>query len=90
MPRFPRGGCGFPGSEWQTWTTVTKAGVNRTAGPHVLRIKMDTNGSTGYVGKFNWIRISIGAATAATATSAPTPIFANHVTDEEQELDLLT
>ena len=43
---------------WQNWTTLTKTGVNLTAGAHVLRLKMDTNGSTGYVANFNWIRIS--------------------------------
>ena len=44
---------------WQTWMTVTKTGVNLTAGLHVLRLKMDTDGSSGYVGNFNWIRVSM-------------------------------
>jgi hypothetical protein len=42
---------------WQNWTTVSKTGINLTAGVHVLRPKMDAIGSTGYVGTFNWIRI---------------------------------
>jgi O-glycosyl hydrolase len=43
---------------WQNWATVTKTGVNLATGVHVLRLKMDAQGPSGYVGGFNWIRIS--------------------------------
>jgi O-glycosyl hydrolase len=43
---------------YQKWMTVTKTGVNLTPGLHVLRLRMDANGSSGSVGNFNWIRIS--------------------------------
>jgi len=42
---------------WQSWTTVTRTGVALTAGPHVLRLVMDTNGTNGAVGNFNWIDV---------------------------------
>jgi hypothetical protein len=39
---------------WQTWTTVSKSGINLSAGKHVIRVRMDTNGTSGSVGNFNW------------------------------------
>src|SRR5581483_5656936 len=42
---------------WQSWTTVTRTGVALTAGPHVLRLVMDTNGTNGAFGNFNWIDV---------------------------------
>lgn len=50
---------------WQTWTTVRKSGINLSAGPHVLRLAMDTNGSsTGAVGNFNYVRLAGGTLSA--------------------------
>ena len=46
---------------WQTWTTVSKSGVSLTAGTHVLRLKMDANGTTGSVGNFNWLKLTPNA-----------------------------
>ena len=43
---------------WQNWTTVTKTGVALSAGTHVLRLRMDANGSTGSVGNFNWLKLT--------------------------------
>ena len=43
---------------WQNWTTVTKTGINLSSGTHVLRLRMDANGSTGSVGNFNWFKLS--------------------------------
>jgi N-acetyl-anhydromuramyl-L-alanine amidase AmpD len=42
---------------WQTWTTVSRSNVNLAAGKHVLRLRMDANGSTGSVGNFNWLKL---------------------------------
>ena len=42
---------------YQKFTDVNGTSVQLTAGLHVLRLRMDTNGSTGSVGNFNWIRI---------------------------------
>lgn len=42
---------------WQTWTTITKTGIALTAGSHVIRVVMDTNGGSGSVGNFNWLTI---------------------------------
>ena len=44
---------------WQSWQTVVKTGVSLSAGPQIIRVVMDTNGSsTNAVGNFNWLRIS--------------------------------
>jgi hypothetical protein len=41
---------------WQTWTSVFVPGIPISAGPHVFRLVMDTNGSTGYFGNINFMR----------------------------------
>ena len=40
---------------WQTWATLSKAGVSLAAGPQVLRIVMDANGASGSIGNMNAI-----------------------------------
>jgi hypothetical protein len=37
----------------QSWTTITTTGVSLAAGQHVIRVVMDANGATGWVGNFN-------------------------------------
>jgi len=44
---------------YQTWSSVFTPGIALGAGPHVLRIVFDTNGSTGYVGNLNYMRWTI-------------------------------
>ena len=41
--------------DWNSYRTVTKTGVNLTAGVHVLRLAFDANGDIGYVGNFERI-----------------------------------
>jgi len=40
---------------WGNWTTLTKTGVSMTAGQHVVRLVLDSNGATSMSGNFNWI-----------------------------------
>ena len=42
---------------WNTWRTVTKTGVALTAGPHVLRLVIDSNGPAGTAADVNWLAI---------------------------------
>jgi hypothetical protein len=42
---------------WQTWTTLTKTDVSLSAGTHVFRVVIDTNGTTGSVGNLNWFAV---------------------------------
>jgi hypothetical protein len=42
---------------WNTFQTVSKSGVRLTAGPHVLRLVLDTNGVEGIVADFDKITI---------------------------------
>jgi len=46
--------------DWNKYATVTKTGLNLSVGRHVLRLAFDANGSIGYVGNFNWLRIRPG------------------------------
>ncbi len=50
---------------WQTWTTITKTGVNLTSGQHVLRLVTDAGGMN-----YNWMNISGGIT--VTPTTPPT------------------
>ena len=50
---------------WNTWQTISTPGISLTTGTHVLRVVLDTMGSGGAVGGFNWFRL--------TTTSQPPP-----------------
>ena len=43
---------------WQSWTTIRRSGVSLAAGPQVWRLVMDTGGTTGGVGNFNFISVT--------------------------------
>jgi hypothetical protein len=43
---------------WQTWQTLTVAGVGLPAGIQTMRIVMDANGPGGYVGNINYVQLS--------------------------------
>ncbi|HEX8523355.1 MAG TPA: NPCBM/NEW2 domain-containing protein [Tepidisphaeraceae bacterium] len=46
-------------SAWQTYTTISKNGLNLPAGLHTLRLVMDSQGaSSGATGNFNWFKFS--------------------------------
>src|SRR5205823_4432604 len=55
---------------WQTWTTITKAGVPLTAGGHVVRVVEDTNGPNSF-GNFNWFSFAAEATPTPTVTVTP-------------------
>lgn len=54
---------------WDTWQTLTKAGLSLSAGQQVMRVALDTNGGQLYpaIANFNYFRI-----VAATANQPPT------------------
>ena len=43
---------------WWAWTTIRKTGVSLGAGQQTIRLVMDANGSTGFVGNINWFRLT--------------------------------
>jgi subtilisin family serine protease len=45
-------------SGWQTWQTVSSPPFAMTGGSHVLRVVMDSRGPNGYVGNFNYFRLT--------------------------------
>lgn len=66
---------------WQSWTTVRKSGVVLAAGAQVWRLAMDTNGATGAVGNFNYIRVTLrtsGTPYGGTAAAVPGTIQAEN------------
>ncbi len=65
------GSVAVPGTGgWQTWTTVTKTGVNFTPGTHVLRLYVDTAGyNIWYFNVYN--STSPTSTPGATAVGAP-------------------
>ena len=59
---------------WQTYQTVTAAGVQLSAGVHVMRLSLDAEGPQGGVANFNYISVTQGAT-----GSAPTGLLATAV-----------
>jgi hypothetical protein len=62
---------------WQSWLTISRGGIPLAAGPHVLRVVLDTNGATGWWGNLNSLRWTVGGATPPTSTpfgGTPAPI----------------
>ncbi|HWK11843.1 MAG TPA: carbohydrate-binding protein, partial [Vicinamibacterales bacterium] len=51
---------------WQSWRTITTAGIPMTPGLHVIRVVFDAAGTSGGVGNYNWFRVG----TATTGSSA--------------------
>jgi subtilisin family serine protease len=41
---------------WQTWRSVLLGGIPLSAGTHVMRVVIDTNGPLGYFGNLNYFR----------------------------------
>ena len=67
--------------DWQKWMTVRKSGVTLSAGQQVWRVVMDTNGATGAVGNFNYIRVTgstAGTPYGGTAVTLPGTIQAEN------------
>jgi subtilisin family serine protease len=63
---------------WQSWITISRRGIPLTAGPHVLRVVLDTNGATGWWGNLNSLRWTVSgapppASTPFGGTAAPIP-----------------
>ena len=45
---------------WQNWQTLSSS-ISLTAGQHVIQLYMDSAGSSGAVGNFNWFAVGSGA-----------------------------
>jgi Carbohydrate binding module (family 6) len=57
--------------DWQSWITVSRTGVALPAGLHVLRLVMDSDGSNGATGNFNWMRVVDGRTGSTPFTGTP-------------------
>ena len=43
---------------WQTWRTLTNNNIGLTAGPHIVKLVLDTSGPNGSVGNFNYFTLT--------------------------------
>lgn len=69
---------------WQTWQTISRAGINVSAGTHTLRIAYDTNGSSGRVGSLNWFQLV--NTSVAPVPAAPSGLAASAVSTSQINL----
>ena len=54
---------------WQVWQSLTVTGIPLTAGLHMMRVVIDTKGTTGFFGNLNYMRWTIpGVNTPPTVT----------------------
>ena len=74
---------------WQNWTTITKSNVTLTRGRHVLRLVMDSAGSTGAVGNFNFMTFTYSGPleTQAPFKGAPIVVGSTAVVIEAEDFD---
>jgi titin len=61
-----------------SWQTLTLPGVNLSAGTRAMRLVMDTGGSSGTVGNFNWLKFT--ANSVSNVPAAPTVLAAQGTT----------
>ena len=58
---------------WQSWQTISHAGIPLTAGPHVLRVVIDSNGASGYFGNLNYLRFTTPGINAPPSVQLTAP-----------------
>lgn len=58
---------------WQSWTTITKSGVNLSAGTQVWRVVFDSTGPSGAVGNLNFIQVTAGSGGGSSTPYGGTP-----------------
>jgi hypothetical protein len=56
---------------WQNWFTATRTGVPLSAGVQVMKLVMESDGFTGAVGNFNWIRFTLESAQSTPFSGTP-------------------
>jgi hypothetical protein len=61
---------------WQAWRTLTRSGVNLTAGRHVVRLVLDGAGPGGAIGNFNYL--TVAATPAVTTLNSAAATYVNN------------
>ena len=56
---------------WQNWTSTRKTGLQLAAGPHVVRLVIDSAVEGGDVGNVDWLKFTAAASTPTPPTPAP-------------------
>jgi len=58
---------------WDAWQTISTPGITLAAGRHVVRVVLDTIGTGGAVGGFNWFRFTIASSVTPNTAFGGTP-----------------
>ena len=58
---------------WQTWQTISRPGIQLTAGTHLLRLVVDSISSTGFFGNLNYLRWTTPGINSAPQVSLTSP-----------------
>ncbi len=64
---------------WTTFQTITKSGLQLAAGTYIMKVAFDGNAPSGFVGNFNWFKLTstapsnVPAAPSALSVTAATP-----------------
>ena len=58
---------------WQTWQTISRAGIPLTAGPHLLRVVVDSIGPSSFFGNLNYFRWTTPGLNSAPQVAITSP-----------------
>src|SRR5207249_6052882 len=58
---------------WQAWQSVSHGGIPLTAGPHIVRVVIDSNGTTGFFGNLNYLRFTTPSINTPPAVQLTSP-----------------
>ena len=58
---------------WQIWQTISRPGIPLAAGPHMVRVVVDSKGPTGYLGNLNYLKWTAPGINAAPTVQLTSP-----------------
>jgi PKD repeat protein len=59
---------------WQTWQTLVRSNAALNIGQHRLRLSLDTSGTNGFVGNFNYLRFTLLTNNTPPAVTITNPV----------------
>ena len=65
---------------WQNYVTLTKTAIPVAAGNHLIKLVMDSEGTYGFVGNFNWFKLSAGSVGTPPESARNLLFFGNSFT----------
>ena len=59
---------------WESWRTVSSGAFDLATGQHRMKLVLETNGTSGLTGNFNWLTVrSVAVSTPFSGTPVPVP-----------------